>query len=120
MREQSKGDKKDDFRPSSNTSSMAKIPKIPKLEETKKDESKPSKKPGPSFEDLMFMMDSVNAKAPIKAAPIKNKSRDLIASLTEDASPRPKSPPKIEKQEIKKPALPPVNPVNHVNQVTDD
>ena len=74
LREELKNEKKDDFKPSLMAAGLGKIPKIPKLDERKKEEA------GPSFEDLMFMMDAPSANTPIKALPIKNKNRDLIAS----------------------------------------
>ena len=86
LREDSKS-KKDDFQPTPSSVTLPKIPKVAKVEE--KESTKASaggkKAPGPSFEDLMFSLNSSSAQPPIKPAPIKNKSRDLIASLYEDS-----------------------------------
>jgi len=71
---------KKDVKPST-ISSMAKIPKIPKKEEVKEDKSK--KSGSLSFEDLMGAMDAGKAsKSTIKAPPIKNKNKDLLASFS--------------------------------------
>ena len=100
LRDESKS--KMDFKPASVAAGLAKIPKLPKPELVKKEDPKSLKKSGPSFEDLMFQMDSSSAKPPIKAPPIKNKSRDLIASLCEDSPlTKPKPVSKIEKPESK-------------------
>jgi len=90
LREDSKN-KKEDFQPTPSSASLPKIPKVAKADEAKKEKIKGGagggggKKAGPSFEDLMFSLNSSSAQPPIKPAPIKNKSRDLIASLYEDS-----------------------------------
>ena len=83
LRDESKSNM--DFKSVSLTAGLAKIPKLPKAEVVKREDPKLPKKSGPSFEDLMFQMDSSSAQPPIKQPPIKNKSRDLMASLCEDS-----------------------------------
>merc|ERR1712012_118497 len=91
--------------PTPSSASLPKIPKMAKSEEAKKEVGKPGSGGGagkkPSFEDLMFSLNSSSAQAPIKPAPIKNKSRDLIASLSED-SPVSKAAAKQREEERKK------------------
>jgi len=89
---------RDESKPSSIMTGLPKIPKIPKPE------PKTLKKPGPSFEDLMFGLDSSKALPPIKPAPIKNKSRDLMAALMED-SPLPTKPTSKLDKSITKPRV---------------
>merc|ERR1712062_282377 len=77
----------DDFQPTPSSVTLPKIPKVAKVEEEESTKASAGgkKAPGPSFEDLMFSLNSSSAQPPIKPAPIKNKSRDLIASLSEDS-----------------------------------
>merc|ERR1712130_915317 len=82
LREDSKN-KKEDFQPTPSAGSLPKIPKVAKVDDAKKEKVKGGAKP--SFEDLMFSLNSSSAQPPIKPAPIKIKSRDLIASLYEDS-----------------------------------
>merc|ERR1712226_893535 len=86
---------RDESKPSSVMNGLPKIPKVPKPE------PKPLKKTGPSFEDLMFGLDSSKAQPPIKSAPIKNKNRDLIATLMEDSPVSTKPATKLDKSNAK-------------------
>jgi len=83
--------KKEDFKPVS-TAGFARIPKIPKKEEEKKEVKKVLAKKGPSFEDLIFAIDTTSSKT-VKAPPIKNKNKDLLESISSSmsAKPTPKS-----------------------------
>ena len=66
------------------------MPKIPKISSTDKSSSSSSKKP--SFDDLMSAMETPSTKV-MKAAPIKNKNKDLLESLSSTAASRPTNKP---------------------------
>ena len=66
------------------------MPKIPKISASDKSSSTSAKKP--SFDDLMSAMETPSTKV-IKAAPIKNKNKDLLESLSSAAASRPTSKP---------------------------
>jgi len=75
---------------SSKVQNMPKIPKIPKKEEGSKEikSSITSSIKKPSFDDLMSAMETPSNKV-VKAAPIKNKNKDLLESLSNTATSRP-------------------------------
>ena len=82
---------KEESKSSSNSSSsLAKIPKLSKSELEKKNS-------GPSFGDMMGGLDSFKSKP--KAAPIKNKNKDLLESLDSGSplKPKPRSDSKSDK-----------------------
>ena len=65
---------------------LPKIPKVPKKEEPvkqSKDLSSNINTKKPSFNDLMEAMENPTTKT-VKAAPIRNKNRDLLASLSDE------------------------------------
>ena len=62
------------------------MPKIPKISSSDKSSSSSAKKP--SFDDLMSAMETPTTKV-IKAAPIKNKNKDLLESLSNAAASKP-------------------------------
>ena len=75
---------------SSKVQNMPKIPKIPKKDEDSKEtkSSLTSSAKKPSFDDLMSAMETPSTKV-VKAAPIKNKNKDLLESLSNTAPSRP-------------------------------
>ena len=75
---------------------LPKIPKVPKKSEAPKDVASNISTNKPSFDDLMSAIENPTTKT-VKAAPIKNKNRDLLASFSDTAS-KPKPKPK----EVKK------------------
>ena len=83
LKDESLSKKNDVGLKSSSLSSMGKIPKLPKKEEDKKDDK--SAKSGLSFEALMGAMDTSKSKT-MKAPPIKNKNKDLLASFSTSTS----------------------------------
>ena len=66
------------------------MPKIPKISASDKSSSSSAKKP--SFDDLMSAMETPSTKV-LKAAPIKNKNKDLLESLSSTAASRPTNKP---------------------------
>merc|ERR1712038_593676 len=68
------------------TAKIQSLPKIPKISSSDKSSSSSSKKP--SFDDLMSAMETPATKI-IKAAPIKNKNKDLLESLSSTAASKP-------------------------------
>lgn len=66
------------------------LPKIPKISSSDKSSSSSAKKP--SFDDLMSAMETQATKV-IKAAPIKNKNKDLLESLSSAAASKPTNKP---------------------------
>ena len=75
--------------------SLPKIPKVAKKEDTTKKETASVVKTNgsvkkPSFADLMSAMETPSTKS-VKAAPIKNKNRDLLESLSNEGSSKPTS-----------------------------
>ena len=80
---------KEESKSSNSISSLAKIPKLSKSELDKKNS-------GPSFGDMMGGLDSLKSKP--KAAPIKNKNKDLMESLdSSPLKPKPRSDSKSDK-----------------------
>jgi len=77
----------------SKVQNMPKIPKIPKKEEGSTETKSSSKKP--SFDDLMSAMETPSTKV-VKAAPIKNKNKDLLESLSSTATSKPTLKPSID------------------------
>merc|ERR1712233_111234 len=69
------------------------IPKIPKPDSEKKVSN------GPSFGDLLGGLDNVKPKP--KAAPIKNKTKDLLQSFTDQSPNKPKSRSEKDKEKVK-------------------
>ena len=70
---------------------LPKIPKVPKKEEVPKEKEGSTTKDSntvkkPSFADLMSAMEAPSTKT-VKAAPIKNKNKDLLESLTNSTTP---------------------------------
>jgi len=74
-------------------SSLGRIPKIPKPDSEKKVSN------GPSFGDLLGGLDNVKPKP--KAAPIKNKTKDLLQSFTDQSPNKPKSRSEKDKEKVK-------------------
>merc|ERR1712062_610424 len=68
------------------TAKIQSMPKIPKISSSDKSSSSSAKKP--SFDDLMSAMETPATKI-IKAAPIKNKNKDLLESLSNAAASKP-------------------------------
>lgn len=88
---------KEESRAQSNQiASLGKIPKLPKSDVDKKNIS-------PSFGDLLGGLDSMKSKP--KAAPIKNKNKDLLDSLDSSSplKPKPRSDSKSDKHRSEKP-----------------
>ena len=79
---------------------LPKIPKVPKKEEPKKEkENSAGSVKKPSFADLMSAMETPSTKT-VKAAPIKNKNKDLLESLSDTSAVKPLS--KTAREEKKK------------------
>merc|ERR1712233_240912 len=72
-------------------SSLGRIPKIPKPEKKVSN--------GPSFGDLLGGLDDVKPKP--KSAPIKNKTKDLLQSFTDQSPIKPKSGSEKDKEKAK-------------------
>ena len=68
------------------TAKIQSMPKIPKISSSDKSSSSSAKKP--SFDDLMSAMETPATKI-VKAAPIKNKNKDLLESLSSTAASKP-------------------------------